>query len=243
MKKLFLLLFSVNGLAFANTCQITSPLPVPVSIQGCTFSGSLPSNSTSYIQNTLTPTTTTQKFSVQTATVTDSFTNTALAGTGNRCVRATSTGLLSASASDCGTGSGSGGSALSIGYGTSSGFTQISTGAATGLIFDQSQFLTSLTGGTSVFATITYSTNNVTGSYVSTSTDTMIVANCGSACTVTLSTTGFNSGKVFMVTQAGAGNVTVSPAAGTISGGSTALMNQQYSELDIIWDGSNFWVK
>jgi hypothetical protein len=51
--------------ALADQCQITSPLPVPVLLTGCTYSGSLPSNSTSYIQNTLTPTTTTQMFAVQ----------------------------------------------------------------------------------------------------------------------------------------------------------------------------------
>lgn len=60
----FLSLIFLAGFAFADQCQITSPLPVPVSIAGCTFSSALPSNSTSYIQNTLSPSTTSQLVSI-----------------------------------------------------------------------------------------------------------------------------------------------------------------------------------
>jgi hypothetical protein len=69
MKRTLLLIGLLSGPALANQCQITSPLPVPVLLTGCTYSGALPSNSTDYIQQTLSPSTTSQMFSVQTSSV------------------------------------------------------------------------------------------------------------------------------------------------------------------------------
>ena len=142
-----------------------------------------------------------------------------------------------------GGGGGGGSSALGVTTGTTAGWTTMISSPTGAIVADQSQFSVGLQGGTTAFLTIAYSSTNVTGNYTTTSTDSFITANCGSACTITLSTTSIRSGKVLMAVQAGAANVTLSPAAGTISGGSTALMNQQYSELDVIWDGQNFFVK
>lgn len=89
----------------SNQCQIIAPLPVPVSITGCTFSGTLPANSTSYIQNTLSPTTTGQQFSVQDSSVSHSETLGFIGGT--QCLHAIN-GAVSGTGSDCGSGGGGG---------------------------------------------------------------------------------------------------------------------------------------
>jgi len=54
MKKLIFIIAVLACPVLADQCQITSPLPVPITISGCTYSGNLPSGSTSYIQNTST---------------------------------------------------------------------------------------------------------------------------------------------------------------------------------------------
>ena len=101
-----LILSGFCSISQAEQCQITSPLPVPVLLSGCTYSGSLPNNSTSYIQNTLSPTTTTQAFSVQIATVTDSLSLSYVSGT--QCLRVTD-GHVDGTGADCGSGAGGGG--------------------------------------------------------------------------------------------------------------------------------------
>jgi hypothetical protein len=104
---LSIILLGFLGLARAEQCQITSPLPMPVLLTGCTYSGSLPDDSTSYLQNGLTPSTTTQAFSVQQGTVTDSFTlGYATPGT---CAEFDSTGKLISASDPCGIGTGGGG--------------------------------------------------------------------------------------------------------------------------------------
>lgn len=66
------LILGLFGIARAEQCQITSPLPVPVLLSGCTYSGSLPDDSTSYIRNTETLQSGTT-FYVSSGTVTDFF--------------------------------------------------------------------------------------------------------------------------------------------------------------------------
>ena len=89
----------------ANQCQITSPLPMPVLLTGCTYSGSLPSNSTSYIQNTLSPSTTTQAFSVQTSSTSDGEYLSYITGT--QCLEEVN-GKTVGTGAACGSGSGGG---------------------------------------------------------------------------------------------------------------------------------------
>ena len=111
MRRYFLSLLALGlaSIAGAQDCRITGPNPLPVSITGCTFSGSLPDNSTSYIQNTLSPTTTTQAFSVQVGTVTDSLSIPYVIG---QCLQTDSQGKISGSGGACGTGTGGGGGSL-----------------------------------------------------------------------------------------------------------------------------------
>lgn len=52
MKKLIFCLLAFASMATAEQCQITSPLPVPVIINGCNYTGTLPGGATSYVQNT-----------------------------------------------------------------------------------------------------------------------------------------------------------------------------------------------
>lgn len=124
--------FALASLARAEQCQITSPLPVPVLLTGCTYSGSLPSNSTSYIQNTLSPTTTTQAFSVQQGTFTDSASLGYLAGT--QCLHTVNGSILGTGA-ECGSGGGGGGGYFvepaTVTFNLAKGFTA-STGSITG---------------------------------------------------------------------------------------------------------------
>jgi hypothetical protein len=137
---------------------------------------------------------------------------------------------------------GGGASTLAVAIGSGTWSAQITSPTAA-MSLDQSQFSQSLAVGSTAFLTISYATNTVTGNYTAASTDTWIEANCGSACTITIPSPTSLQGKVYMVQQLGSGNVTLSPVAGNISGSATALMNQQYSELDIISDGGNWQVK
>lgn len=77
MRKSLLLIALISEFSWGITCQISSPLPIPISISGCTYGGVLPGGATSYIQNTLTPTTTTQVASLQNVQVSS---NTTVAG-------------------------------------------------------------------------------------------------------------------------------------------------------------------
>lgn len=105
MKRALLVVLAIGGVAWGETCQITSPLPMPVSIAGCTFSGNLPSGSTSYVQNTLSPTTTSQQFTVQNSSVSSSETLGFIGGT--QCLHSIN-GAVSGTGSDCGSGGGGG---------------------------------------------------------------------------------------------------------------------------------------
>ena len=99
IKKLFIGLMLLASTALADNCYVTNQ-SLPVTIAGCTFSGSLPSNSTSYIQNTLSPTISTQTFSVQTATVTSSLT---LSPITSQCLQTDATGKITGAGGACGT--------------------------------------------------------------------------------------------------------------------------------------------
>lgn len=78
---------------------------MPVLLTGCTYSGSLPSNSTSYIQNTLSPSTTTQAFSVQTSSTSDGEYLSYITGT--QCLEEVN-GKTVGTGAACGSGSGGG---------------------------------------------------------------------------------------------------------------------------------------
>lgn len=91
---------------------------------------------------------------------------------------------------------------------------------------------------------VVVSTVGVTGNYTATSTDTVIMANCSSACTVTLPTAsgiGGRSYTVKMLNAASAGNVTVGTTSSqTIDGVTTQVLFMQYTSITVISDGSNW---
>lgn len=142
-----ILLLMVSGFAWSEQCQITSPLPVPVLLTGCTYSGTLPSNSTSYIQNTLTPTTTTQLESVQTSSITKSEYLGYLSGT--QCLQETN-GLVSGTGVACGSGSGGSSTPLAVSSGSATSSVIVSS-PTINIIVDSNTFVASLQGSTSAF--------------------------------------------------------------------------------------------
>jgi len=119
--------------------------------------------------------------------------------------------------------------------------TQVSSPTAI-INFNNTQFSGSLQGGSTAFISISYSTSTPTSSYVATSTDSVIMANCAAACTVTLPTAVGISGKVYFVKILGSGTVTIATSGGqTIDGSSTVTPSpNQYAEIEVISDGSNF---
>lgn len=168
--KLSLIILGLTGLAFGEQCQITSPIPVPVSIAGCTYSGTLPGNSTSYIQNTLSPTISTQAFNVSTGTISSGTINNLNVPYGITAGTMTGAGLsvcgdsthgLSWSGGTFGcqsiTGSGGGGgsSSLAVTTGTSSQYTGPPISSPTAVIvFDSNTTNGQLTGGGTYFYSI-----------------------------------------------------------------------------------------
>jgi hypothetical protein len=139
-----------------------------------------------------------------------------------------------------------GASSLEVGLASTSTFkTRISSPTAS-LAFDQSQFSgQSLGGGTTAFVTIAYSTTAVTGSYTAISTNTVVAANCASACTVTLPDAVGISGKVYRVKALGAGVVTIAASASqTIDGSTSITPNPNLNTMiEVISDGSTWLIE
>lgn len=149
---------------------------MPVTIAGCTYSGTLPSGSTSYIQNTLSPTTTGQQFSVQDASASFSSTLGYIGGT--QCLH-TVNGAVLGTGADCGSGTGGGGSAFSLAITTGgpnafSGVAISSSNSTTEILFDSATTNGLKTGGTYYFTlnsgSVTLQGNNVTFQMVGLST-------------------------------------------------------------------------
>jgi hypothetical protein len=216
MKKAIFLLLAISGWGWAEQCQITSPLPMPVSLSGCTYSGFI--NASGY------PLLSSATF---------------VAGTNVTITQSGSSITINSSAG----GGGGGSSSLAVGYGTASGY-KVQTSSPTGALnYDQTQFLTSLQGSATAFITIAYSTQATSGSYtVSTTTSSVVMANCASACTVTLPSASGLSGKVYWVKVIGVGVVTIATTSSqTIDGSLTVTPNpNQYADLELIADGSNW---
>lgn len=158
MKRLIALLLFSTSYVLADQCQITSPLPMPVTINGCTFGpGALPGGSTSYIQNTLSPTTSTQAYSVQTGTVTGSLT--VLGLTAGQCTTTDSTGKIISTS--CGS---SGGGLGNLGVSSGSATNSIVVSSPTSnIVVDSNTFVLSLQGTTSSFITLNSSSVTLQG--------------------------------------------------------------------------------
>jgi hypothetical protein len=110
------------------------------------------------------------------------------------------------------------------------------------LNFDQSKFLATLTGSATAFITISYSTTSTGGNQTLTSTNTVVEANCASACTITLPTAVGISGRFYYIKSLGAGTMTIGTSASqTIDGSSTVSPNpNQYATIEVLSNGSNW---
>lgn len=98
--------------------------------------------------------------------------------------------------------------------------------------------------GAVVFSSGVYvSTFAITGNFTATSTTTVIMANCASNCTVTLPTAVGLSGEIFNIKSLSASptQVTVGTTSSqTIDGVTTQVLYIQYTNLEVISDGSNW---
>jgi len=137
---------------------------------------------------------------------------------------------------------GGGGSTLAVTTGSTVGFSTVASSPTAIVLFDQSQFMASLQGGATAFITIAYSTDSKSISYTAKSTDTVVEANCASACTITLPTAVGISGKVYFIKIIGAGTATIATtSAQTIDGSTTVIPNpNQYAEIEVLSNGSNW---
>jgi hypothetical protein len=111
MKKFWplIVLFIPIGLE-SQPCQITSPLPIPITIQGCNYNANLPGGSTSYIQNssTLQAGATAYPDFIYTGTSLTSPIINDSGLTSGMCVQAGTNGILTSAAAACGSGGGGG---------------------------------------------------------------------------------------------------------------------------------------
>lgn len=99
------------------------------------------------------------------------------------------------------------------------------------------------TEGTVSMSGISLSTYGVTGNYTAASTNTVIMANCASNCTITLPTAVGIAGKLYRIKMLNAPSVTVTVATTggqTIDGSTTQALTLQYAAIDVISDGSNW---
>jgi len=127
-----LILAAFVGVVRAEQCQITSPLPLPISIAGCTYAPIvLPGGATSYIQNT-SSLQSGATFYVSSGTA-NTFIDAALAGNGTKCVQTDNTGFLSVASGACSSGGG-GASALAVTTGTTAGYTGAAISTPTAVV-------------------------------------------------------------------------------------------------------------
>jgi hypothetical protein len=87
----------------------------------------------------------------------------------------------------------------------------------------------------------------VTGNYSATATDNTILANTTSgAITISLPAAGSITGRIYTIKKIGTGGIdnqlTISPAAGTIDGGSSYVIYNDWTYVTLQTDGSNWYV-
>ena len=87
----------------------------------------------------------------------------------------------------------------------------------------------------------------VTGNYTATATDNTILANTTSAAiTISLPAAGSITGRIYTIKKIGTGGIdnqlTINPAAGTIDGGSSYVIYNDWTYVTLQTDGSNWYV-
>ena len=76
-------------------------------------------------------------------------------------------------------------------------------------------------------------------------TDNVILCQAGAAgFTVTLPNTSITAGKVYYIKKiSGAGNITINVTGGVqIDGGAAYPLSTLYSNVQVVWDGTQYWV-
>lgn len=81
-----------------------------------------------------------------------------------------------------------------------------------------------------------------TANYTTAVLDDVVLMNSASATTVTLTTTGIVSGKLYRVKNLSTGAVTVQGATGNIDGAANVTLAAQYQSMDFVFDGTNLWI-
>ena len=99
-----------------------------------------------------------------------------------------------------------------------------------------------VTAGSVSVNALLISTTAITGNFTLTSTTTVVMANCASACTMTLPTAVGISGEMFHIKILGAGVVTINTTSAQTIDGSTSIVPNpnQYADIEVISDGSNY---
>lgn len=139
-----------------------------------------------------------------------------------------------------------GASALATANGTSAGFTATVSSPTAAINADQSVLKFSLTSSATGFLTIAYSTVSVVGNRTVTSTDSIIVVTCGSACTQTLPTAVGISGKAYSIKNLSANGiyVTVATTGGqAIDDDTTQIMYLKNTNLEVVANGSAWYIR
>ena len=100
----------------------------------------------------------------------------------------------------------------------------------------------SVTAGSVSVNALLISTTAITGNFTLTSTTTVVMANCASACTMTLPTAVGISGEIFNIKIIGAGVVTINTTSAQTIDGSTSIVPNpnKYASIEVISDGSNY---
>jgi len=81
-----------------------------------------------------------------------------------------------------------------------------------------------------------------TATYTTLITDSYVLMNSASATTVTVTTSGLLVGQNLTIKNIGTGVVTITPVSGTIDRSASMTLSIQYQSVDMVWDGSNFWI-
>lgn len=136
-----------------------------------------------------------------------------------QCLHASSSGVVTGTGSDCGSGSGAV-SSVTGGIGVT---------------------VSPTTGAAVVSTPVTFRNNTATTDTI-TSTDkgTTVTESNASAVAVAITTAGFVSTDYFTVKNKGAGLVTYTPSSGNIDGNGTLTLKQNQS-ADLYFDGTNYW--
>jgi hypothetical protein len=81
-----------------------------------------------------------------------------------------------------------------------------------------------------------------TGNYTTTTTDDVVLINCSTACTVTVTTSGLTA-KIIQIKNIGTAAVTITPVApATVDGSTSTQLALRLQSVRLVWDGTNFWL-